>query len=176
MSELDNKEKALVALAAAMAAGCTRCAEKLHPMGLEAGASADEIEWALYEGLRARESATAVMRRKAEALLDRPLKLAGLGGGPGSARVAVSSGGRGAAAERGGRRGTEAPGSRGPRDRAAWPSPKVDRGRGLRGRGHRRLWGGAHSGSRERRLPRPSVPSRGGGCASLEGESTPSMG
>jgi len=88
MSELDNKEKALVALAAAMAAGCTRCAEKLHPMGLEAGASADEIEWALYEGLRARESATTIMRRKAEALLDRPLKLVAMGGGEGPAPVA----------------------------------------------------------------------------------------
>lgn len=87
MSELDNKEKALVALAAAMAAGCTRCAEKLHPMGLAAGASADEIEWALYEGLRARESATTIMRRKAEALLDRPLKLAAMGGGEGPAQV-----------------------------------------------------------------------------------------
>jgi len=86
--DLDNKDKALVALAAAMAAGCTRCAEKLHPMGLEAGATAEEIEWALYEGLRARESATTVMRRKAEALLDRPLKLAALGGDVGPAHVA----------------------------------------------------------------------------------------
>ena len=88
MSELDSKDKALVALAAAMAAGCTRCAEKLHPMGLEAGATAEEIDWALYEGLRARESATTVMRRKAETLLDRPLKLAALGGDVGPAQVA----------------------------------------------------------------------------------------
>ena len=88
MSELDNKEKALVALAAAMAAGCIRCAEKLHPMGLAAGATADEIEWALHEGLRARESATTIMRRKAEALLDRPLRLAAMGGGEGPAHVA----------------------------------------------------------------------------------------
>jgi AhpD family alkylhydroperoxidase len=82
MSELDNKDKALIALSAAMAAGCQECATKLHPMGLEAGATSEEIERALYVGLCARESATTIMRRRAEILLDRPIRVSGIGNRP----------------------------------------------------------------------------------------------
>jgi alkylhydroperoxidase/carboxymuconolactone decarboxylase family protein YurZ len=80
MNELGNKEKALIALSAAMAAGCQTCAMKLYPLGLEAGATPEEIERALYVGLCARESATTIMRRRAEALLERPIRLSGVGG------------------------------------------------------------------------------------------------
>ncbi len=68
-SDLTNKEKALVALAAAMGGGCRICADRLHPMAQAAGASNDEIEGALREGLQAREGASAIMKRKAETLL-----------------------------------------------------------------------------------------------------------
>ena len=67
--DLPNKEKALVALAAAMGGGCRTCADGLYPMAQAAGASTDEIERALREGLQVRENATAIMKRKAETLL-----------------------------------------------------------------------------------------------------------
>ena len=41
-SGLGNKEKALAALAAAIGAGCRHCADKLHPMAMEAGATGEE--------------------------------------------------------------------------------------------------------------------------------------
>jgi len=72
---LTNKEKALIALGAAMGGGCRTCAEHLHPMAREAGATPDEIACALRDGLRVRQSATEVMRQKAGALLGQVLSL-----------------------------------------------------------------------------------------------------
>jgi AhpD family alkylhydroperoxidase len=66
---LGNKEKALIALAAAMGSGCRRCAENLYGLARSAGATADEIARAFRDGLRVRQSATEVMRRKAGDLL-----------------------------------------------------------------------------------------------------------
>lgn len=72
---LTNKEKALIALGAAMGGGCRTCAERLHPMAREAGATPEEIACALRDGLRVRQSATDVMRHKAGALLGQVLSL-----------------------------------------------------------------------------------------------------
>jgi len=68
---LNGLEKAQVALAAAMGAGCRTCADNLYPMFRSLGASADEVERAFSEGLGTRESATALMRHKAHSLMGR---------------------------------------------------------------------------------------------------------
>lgn len=68
---LNGLEKAQVALAAAMGAGCRTCADNLYPMFQSLGASTDEIERAFSEGLGTRESATALMRHKAHSLMGR---------------------------------------------------------------------------------------------------------
>lgn len=68
---LNGLEKAQIALAAAMGAGCRTCADKLYPMFESLGAAPEEIESALSAGLGARESATALMRNKAHELVGR---------------------------------------------------------------------------------------------------------
>ncbi|MDP3940415.1 MAG: carboxymuconolactone decarboxylase family protein [Deltaproteobacteria bacterium] len=70
---LINKEKALVALSAAMGAGCRTCAKGLHPMAQEAGATNDEIERSLRVGVEMRQYATTTVRREVDALLGRQL-------------------------------------------------------------------------------------------------------
>lgn len=70
---LGNKEKALIALSAAMGAGCRTCARRLHPMAKAAGAEEGEIERALRVGVEMRQSATTTVRREVDALLGRAL-------------------------------------------------------------------------------------------------------
>jgi AhpD family alkylhydroperoxidase len=69
--KLDDKEKALVALGAAMGGGCRTCADTLHPILQSAGATPEEIDQAFAQGLEVRKSATDVMREKAAALMGR---------------------------------------------------------------------------------------------------------
>ncbi len=88
---LSNKEKSLVALAAAMGGGCRVCAENLYGIAVSVGATPDEIEHAFLDGLTVRQSATEVMRDKAGALLGRPLGPNAPGSGGGAARVAELS-------------------------------------------------------------------------------------
>jgi AhpD family alkylhydroperoxidase len=90
-SALNNKEKSLVALAAAIGGGCRVCAEKLYGIAVSVGAIPDEIERAFLDGLTVRRSATEVMREKAAALLGRPLGPNAPGSGGGTARVAELS-------------------------------------------------------------------------------------
>lgn len=68
---LGNKEKALVALSAAMGSGCRTCARRLQPMAKAAGAGEEEIEQALRLGVEMRQFATTTVRREVEALLGR---------------------------------------------------------------------------------------------------------
>ncbi len=72
---LSDQQKILVALAAAMGAGCRTCAEKLFAMAAEAGVPSQDLGPALAEGLRARQTATETMRAKATSLLGRPLPI-----------------------------------------------------------------------------------------------------
>jgi AhpD family alkylhydroperoxidase len=84
--KLDDKEKALVALGAAMGGGCRTCADTLHPILQSTGATPEEIDQAFARGLEARNGATDVMREKAAALTGRRQEQ--------SARVAASAGTR----------------------------------------------------------------------------------
>jgi len=74
---LSDKERLLVAMAAAMGAGCRTCARGLWAKADEAGVSADEIELAFRDGLLQRERATELMRAGAGALLGRELRTGG---------------------------------------------------------------------------------------------------
>jgi hypothetical protein len=85
---LSGLEKAQIALAAAMGAGCRTCADKLYPMLQSLGASQEAIERAFSEGLGARESATALMRSKAHELIGR---IPGARAARGAARVSRAS-------------------------------------------------------------------------------------
>ncbi len=67
--ELSDEEKVLIAIGAAAAADCRRCAEKLMGRLAQTKASVEQAEWAFAEGFRARELATIVMREKAEELI-----------------------------------------------------------------------------------------------------------
>lgn len=71
---LGDKEKLFVAMAAAMGGGCRTCAEGLYAMAGSAGVGPEESGRAFLAGLRVRESATEVMRRKAESLVGRELR------------------------------------------------------------------------------------------------------
>jgi len=77
---LSGQEKILVALAAALGAGCRTCAERLCAMAAEGRIPSDELEHALAEGLRAREAATETIQAKATSLLGRPPAIAPGGG------------------------------------------------------------------------------------------------
>lgn len=72
---LGGKEKTLIALSAAIGGGCGTCAERLYSIAGSVGATPEEIERALVEGLGQRESATRVMREKAGALLGRAVRV-----------------------------------------------------------------------------------------------------
>jgi SAM-dependent methyltransferase len=72
---LGGTEKTLIALSAAIGGGCRTCAEHLHSVAGSLGATPEQIERAFAEGLRQRDSATRVMREKAEALLGRTVKI-----------------------------------------------------------------------------------------------------
>jgi alkylhydroperoxidase/carboxymuconolactone decarboxylase family protein YurZ len=65
------RDKARVALAAAMGAGCRTCAERLTAAARSQEMSDDEIEWAFEQGLEARRLATQLMREKATELTGR---------------------------------------------------------------------------------------------------------
>ncbi len=71
---LGSKDKLFIAMAAAMGGGCRTCAEGLHAMAGSDGITPEEQGRAFLEGLRVRESATKVMRRKAETLVGRELR------------------------------------------------------------------------------------------------------
>jgi AhpD family alkylhydroperoxidase len=86
-SSINNKEKSLVALAAAMGGGCRVCAENLYGIAVSVGATSDEIQRAFLDGLIVRQSATEIMREKAGALLGRPLGPDVPAGGGRAARV-----------------------------------------------------------------------------------------
>ena len=75
---LGSKDKLFIAMAAAMGGGCRTCAEGLHAMAGSEGIAPEEQGRAFLEGLRVRESATKVMRRKAETLVGRELRDEGL--------------------------------------------------------------------------------------------------
>jgi hypothetical protein len=66
---LSDQEKIVVALAAAMGAGCRTCADRLSAMAVEARVATQELERAFAEGLLAREAATETIRAKAASLL-----------------------------------------------------------------------------------------------------------
>jgi hypothetical protein len=66
---LSGQEKILVALAAALGAGCRTCVDRLGAMAADARVPSDALEHALAEGLRAREASTETIRAKAAALL-----------------------------------------------------------------------------------------------------------
>jgi alkylhydroperoxidase/carboxymuconolactone decarboxylase family protein YurZ len=90
-----SKERILVAMAAAMGAGCRICARGLYGMADLEGASPEEIEAAFREGLLQRERATELMRREADALLGRELPPPGVHAEPATrlaelARLAAS--------------------------------------------------------------------------------------
>jgi hypothetical protein len=70
---LTNRERAEIALGAAVGAGCHRCVENLYPTLVSLGATADELERLFAIGLDARRSATDAIRRTATALLGRDL-------------------------------------------------------------------------------------------------------
>lgn len=72
-SALGNKERALIALSAAMGAGCRTCARRLHPMAKAAGAGDAEVDRALRVGVEMRQYATTTVRREVDALLGREL-------------------------------------------------------------------------------------------------------
>lgn len=84
---LGGKDKLFIAMAAAMGGGCRTCAEGLHSMAGSAGVAPEEAARAFLEGLRVRESATDVMRRKAEALVGRELRHGGNAEGASDLRV-----------------------------------------------------------------------------------------
>jgi AhpD family alkylhydroperoxidase len=68
---LSNKEKAQVALGAAIGAGCRTCAEFLTPTLRSLGATDAELDQLVADALVVRDGATEVMRQKAGVLLDR---------------------------------------------------------------------------------------------------------
>jgi alkylhydroperoxidase/carboxymuconolactone decarboxylase family protein YurZ len=70
---LTDREKAGIALGAAVGAGCHICAENLYSALVSLGATADELEQLFATGLAARRSATDAMRRTASALMGRHL-------------------------------------------------------------------------------------------------------
>ena len=84
---LESKDKLFIAMAAAMGGGCRTCAEKLHSMAGSEGIAPEEQGRAFLEGLRVRERATEVMRRKAEALVGGKLRHGENGGGATHLRV-----------------------------------------------------------------------------------------
>ena len=84
---LGTKDKLFIAMAAAMGGGCRTCAERLHAMAGSGGITPEEQERAFLEGLRARESATKVMRRKAETLIGRELRHEGNSDGGSDLRI-----------------------------------------------------------------------------------------
>jgi alkylhydroperoxidase/carboxymuconolactone decarboxylase family protein YurZ len=84
---LGSKDKLFIAMAAAMGGGCRICAERLHAMAGSDGITPEEQERAFLEGLRARESATKVMRRKAETLIGRELRHEGNSDGGSDLRI-----------------------------------------------------------------------------------------
>lgn len=69
---LSNKEKAQIALGAAIGGGCRTCAEFLYPSLHSQGATEDEVVQLVADALTVRASATEVMRQKAAALMGRP--------------------------------------------------------------------------------------------------------
>ncbi len=79
---LSDQQKILVALAAAMGAGCRTCAEKLSAMAAEARIESHEVEAAFAEGLLARQAATETIRAKATSLLGREPRLEAGDGAP----------------------------------------------------------------------------------------------
>jgi alkylhydroperoxidase/carboxymuconolactone decarboxylase family protein YurZ len=72
---LDEQQKILIALAAAMGAGCRTCADRLSAMAAEAGVPGHELEHAFAVGLLARETATETIRAKATSLLGHPPRI-----------------------------------------------------------------------------------------------------
>ncbi len=83
---LNDQQKILVALAAAMGAGCRTCAEKLSAMAAAARISSDQMERAFADGLRGRQAATETIRAKAASLLGREPRVEA--GGDGASHVA----------------------------------------------------------------------------------------
>jgi hypothetical protein len=68
MRWLNDGEKSLIAMGAAMGAGCRTCAEKLNRIALDQNLSREEILSAFLEGLEGKAEALRTMRAKVQSL------------------------------------------------------------------------------------------------------------
>lgn len=66
---LEDRDRARIALGAAVGAGCRTCAQNLYPMLVSTGFTTSEIEHSFDLAFRARERGTEAMRRQARALM-----------------------------------------------------------------------------------------------------------
>lgn len=78
-NRISDREKALVAMGAAMAGGCRTCADKLYEIAQSVGIADTEMRTAFQAGLEAKSEAADTMREKAASLVGTPDKSAGAG-------------------------------------------------------------------------------------------------
>jgi alkylhydroperoxidase/carboxymuconolactone decarboxylase family protein YurZ len=68
--QLSNQEKTLIAMGAAMGAGCRTCADKLYEIAISLNIPKPEMLQAFLLGLDAKAAAVKTMRDKVSALMD----------------------------------------------------------------------------------------------------------
>lgn len=67
---LSNQEKTLIAMGAAMGAGCRTCSDKLYDIAISLNIPKDEMLKAFLLGLDAKKKAVETMQRKVSALMN----------------------------------------------------------------------------------------------------------